>query len=506
MPVSNAKGRLVTVAAPADGVGPGALLRMRPWRARGFAARGREWVACVGSAAELRVEPGEDGDRFSRIARMAEELAAHRVYDELPGGGDRASGREPGAGGDRAPVRFYGGFAFKAGAPKRASDPGAGADLWRSFPDALFHLARLELEGDGRGKTVLRINEFVEKPGLETLRRLKREAGERRDRLLAFQAEEGGTPRRTVPSINADLCWSSRRAWDAGVEACLGQIRSGRLSKAVLARTLDVIAEKTIDPIDVVDRLWDARDESHLFLIEPEAGAVLVGAAPETVATLRKGRFFATAVAGSSGRGRDPEDDDRLGAALLASGKDREEHRLVVQDIVERLEAVCGEVEFERDPHVLTLARIRHLESRIVARSPADLGVLELLKTLHPTPAVCGVPRREAMSALDGTEPFARGWYAGPVGWFDSEGDGSFVPALRTGVSTGRRWRLYAGAGIVAGSDAESEWRETAMKFLPMLDALRGSGLAPAASEGPQGEYATEPSSVRQGERRAGRG
>ncbi|NIP77728.1 MAG: isochorismate synthase, partial [Gemmatimonadetes bacterium] len=103
-------------------------------------------------------------------------------------------------------------------------------------------------------------------------------------------------------------------------------------------------------------------------------------------------------------------------------------------------------------------------------------GVLDLLRLLHPTPAVCGLPRDAALAFLAEEEPFERGWYAGPVGWFDGDGNGVFAPALRTAVSTGSGWRLFAGAGIVEGSVPALEWEETAIKFEPVLDALRGAG------------------------------
>ena len=130
----------------------------------------------------------------------------------------------------------------------------------------------------------------------------------------------------------------------------------------------------------------------------------------------------------------------------------------------------------------LTLARIQHLETEIRASVPGGVGVLDLLRLLHPTPAVCGLPRDAAMTFLADEEPFERGWYAGPVGWFDAEGNGVFAPALRTGVSTGSGWRLFAGAGIVEGSLPALEWEETAIKFEPMLEALEVSGarLTPA--------------------------
>jgi isochorismate synthase len=253
-------------------------------------------------------------------------------------------------------------------------------------------------------------------------------------------------------------------------------IGGGSISTAVLARTLEVELDAPVDPVDVVSHLWDANRGSHAFLFEPVPGSALVGAAPETVATLRDGVFHATAVAGSIRRGATPREQAELAAELLASDKDRAEQRFALDDMVARLETVAHQIRADPQPHVLTLARIQHLETEIRASVPSDVGVLDLLRLLHPTPAVCGLPRDAAMAFLGEEEPFHRGWYAGPVGLFDAEGNGIFVPALRMGVSTGSGWRLFAGAGIVDGSVPALEWEETGIKFEPVLEALGASG------------------------------
>jgi salicylate biosynthesis isochorismate synthase len=245
----------------------------------------------------------------------------------------------------------------------------------------------------------------------------------------------------------------------------------------VLARTLDVVPREPIDPVDVVLRLWDVNGGAHVFLFEPEAGEALVGAAPETVATLWNGTFQATAVAGSIRRGEDPDEQAALAATLLASSKDRAEQRIALDDMLERLRPVAYDIEVDADPHVLALPRIQHLETRIRARVNGGRDVLDLVRLLHPTPAVCGRPRDAALDLLAEEEPFERGWYAGPVGWFDDEGNGVFVPALRMAVLHGGAWRLFAGAGIVEASVPTLEWEETAIKFEPVMRALAAAGV-----------------------------
>jgi len=332
-----------------------------------------------------------------------------------------------------------------------------------------------ELEGEGSGDAWLRVRTLVSSRSNEDVFvRLKHRAEALRAELTAL----GDAGPRPGPVASGRATPTDRASWEEAVRESLRAIGSGSISKAVLARTLEVELDSQVDPVDVVSHLWDANRGSHAFLFEPVPGSTLVGAAPETVATLRDGVFHATAVAGSIRRGETPREQAELAARLLASDKDRAEQRIALDDMVARLETMAHQIRTDPQPHVLTLARIQHLETEIRASVPSDVGILDLLRLLHPTPAVCGLPRDAALSFLAEEEPFERGWYAGPVGLFDAEGNGIFVPALRTGVSTGSGWRLFAGAGIVDGSVPALEWEETVIKFEPMLEALSASGAS----------------------------
>ena len=442
--------RLATVTIPAPDLRPDTFLRHATGEERGFWARGDRWVAHRGVAAELRGTMDGAGDRFGDVATEAKKIALHPI---VPDGTARAPR-----------VRFYGGFSFR-------SDHEA-IGVWSEFPTSLFHVPVFELEGDGSGDAWLRARALVSGATAEDVFGLLRQRAEAMRAELAALTDFATPATRT----NGRGAATDRGNWERAVTASLGAIRKGAVSKAVLARTLDVELATTIDPVDVVGQLWEVNRGSHVFLFEPSPGSALVGAAPETVATLRDGVFHATAVAGSIRRGDSPREQAELAAKLLASDKDRSEQRIALDDMVARLDTVAHQIRTDRQPHVLTLARIQHLETEIRASVPAGIGVLDLLRLLHPTPAVCGLPRDAAMAFLAKEEPFERGWYAGPVGWFDAEGNGVFAPALRTGVSTGSGWRLFAGAGIVEGSVPALEWEETAIKFEPMLEALRGSG------------------------------
>lgn len=446
--VSAALSRVVSVSAPGPDVSPSAFLRAAEGEARGFWARGEHWVAHSGIAAEVVATASTSGvdGRFQAVRSDASELLGL------------------GSPGESGP-RLYGGFAFRSDHRQ--------AGVWDGFPTALFHLPSIEASG-GEGPVTLRAHALA-RVG-EDPSQLARELRERLERFGRTLAHEAGQEHTGEHAIDVDSNDSGRSAWEAAISASLAAISEASVSKVVLARTLDLKTDGLLRPVEVLEHLWDRNRGTHVFLFEPRPGAALLGAAPETVATLQHGAFQATAVAGSIGVGTTPEERGALAERLLSSRKDREEHGIALDDMVARLTPLAEDVEAQAEPHVLTLSRIQHLESEIKARIPEGIGVLDILEALHPTPAVCGLPRDAALEFLSRQEPFERGWYAGPVGWFDAAGNGVFAPALRCAVVRGRQWRLFAGAGIVAGSDAALEWEETGIKFEPVLRALEASG------------------------------
>lgn len=455
--------RLATVTIPAPDLRPEPFLRAASGGAKGFWARGDRWVAHRGVTAEVAV--GRSGDRFDDVSAWMQDLVRDPV---VPVDSTRAPR-----------VRAYGGFAFR-------SDHRPGG-VWEGFPAARFQVPAFELEGDASGDAWLRARALVgPEDAPQALARLRRGAEGLRAELASLS--EGAPP--SHAQLRARLAPTARPAWERAVEASLDAIRRGEISKVVLARTLDV--DLQVEPADVAMRLWEANPGTHVFFYQPEIGTALLGATPETVATLRDGVFHATAVAGSIARGGSPREQAELAAKLLASEKDRHEQRIALDDMVARLGTVANQIRIDPQPHVLTLARIQHLETEIRASVPAGTGVLDLVRLLHPTAAVCGLPRDAALDFLARSEPFDRGWYAGPVGWLDGEGNGIFAPALRSAVLHGGAWRLFAGAGIVEGSVPPLEWEETSMKLTPVLEALAASGADFGGTESDPAEPAAE--------------
>ncbi|MCB1034068.1 MAG: chorismate-binding protein, partial [Acidobacteria bacterium] len=172
------------------------------------------------------------------------------------------------------------------------------------------------------------------------------------------------------------------------------------------------------------------------------------------------------ALAGSIGSG------DRQAARLLASHKDLGEHALVVEHLVERLRPFCDTLDWSTQPRIRELRNLLHLHTPIRGRLHRDTHILDLVAALHPTPAVAGVPAEAAVRWIAQRESTPRGWYAGPVGWFDAAGDGEFDVALRSCLLAGPTVWLFAGAGIMLDSDPEAEYQETALKQRSLLAAL----------------------------------
>jgi isochorismate synthase len=263
----------------------------------------------------------------------------------------------------------------------------------------------------------------------------------------------------------------------AAVERATKRIRANEFQKVVLARSLIVDAERELDAKQLLWRLRAVDPDCYAFATLPfgaPPGAILVGASPELLVSRHGRDVRATPLAGSAQRFGDASRDRASGDKLFRSEKEREEHRVVVEDVAHVLGAFCDELEHPHEPELLGTANVWHLATPFRGQlHDQGTSVLDLVAALHPTPAVCGTPREEAREALAELEPIDRGAYAGPVGWVDANGDGEWAIALRCAEITGKTARLFAGAGVVADSVPEAEVDETERKFRALLDALR---------------------------------
>jgi menaquinone-specific isochorismate synthase len=399
--------------------------------------------AGIGTTAELSAT----GDhRFEQIREQHHDLFAGAVLDDsIP---------------TPARPRVFGGFAYNSTALEAT-------DIWSAFPAALFILPRYQISAFD-GQTWLTTNLLVEQENLPHVYDLLQAE---LDRFVVGMREDHDPHSDTPSGLEVDYPVGHDR-WMAMVSEAVGRIRGGQLEKVVLARAAEVNATQPIDPIRILTALDERYPECYRFLIEPEPGHAFFGATPELLANIDGWQIRTDALAGSLRRGATPEEDKSLGQRLLADPKERHEHALVVQDIEQRLAPLTSNLEVAGEPSLRTLRNIQHLYTPISARLTAGVDALHVVEAMHPTPALGGTPRQQALDLIAELEPHPRGWYGAPVGWLDGEGNGQFAVAIRSAVSAGNNARLYAGAGIVADSIPEREWQETALKFRPMMDIL----------------------------------
>lgn len=395
---------------------PPSLLESRPRR-----------VPDVDPLEALREAAGRPRMYFGTRAGWRLGLGCAAVFD-AEGPHRLAAVREAAARlGQDSHATLFGGFAF---APDPSRQP-----PWGAFPGARFVLPERVLKSSGQSVRETRF-------------------GRRGAPLPPAPAESGAV--------------HDPGDWADAVQRATGAIRDGDVSKVVLARHA---REAPADAVDVLEALRRQEPDAHHFLFEPVPGHAWVGASPERLATLEDGVLSTHALAGSARRAGETE-DQALGRALQQSEKDILEHELVATFIRNRLGARGIDAQPTNRRRLLRLRTVQHLETPLEGRTPPGFHILDAAEALHPTPAVAGSPVAPSLGWIQRLEPFSRGWYAGGVGWFDPAGDGHLAVALRCALLTPTDAHLFAGAGIVAGSQAEAEWQETEWKLEPMRRAL----------------------------------
>ena len=248
------------------------------------------------------------------------------------------------------------------------------------------------------------------------------------------------------------------------------ELRSNGIRKVVLSRSLVIRSDTPAHPFDLVAALADEHPDAYLYAFQRD-GAAFVGATPELLVEVRDGVMWSVPFAGTAPRGHNDAEDRAIAARLLRSSKDRFEHRVMVDDIMRRLEPIVPSVAVSA-PSVQPLGYVQHMVTRITGPVPPGTTILGLASALHPTPAVGGVPLEDAMALIDKLESIDRGWYAGGIGWLDGAGNGEVAVALRCALIRGASARLFAGSGIVADSDPDAELDETTWKFRAVLRHL----------------------------------
>ncbi|MBP6147979.1 MAG: isochorismate synthase [Candidatus Planktophila sp.] len=279
----------------------------------------------------------------------------------------------------------------------------------------------------------------------------------------------------TAPDyVQQDFEWQqgtlTEQQWETRVAQAIAKIDKSEIDKVVLARDLIATTQSEIDVRPILNKLSKNYPATWVFSVDG-----LIGATPELLLRLSRGMVTSRVLAGTIPKTGDDARDLALAGSLARSSKDLEEHEYAVRSVAEALEPFCSSTNVPDAPFVLHLANVMHLATDVTGallESAHHIDAFALLKSLHPSAAVCGTPRNTAFDVIDEIEGMNRGRYAGPVGWVDARGDGELGIALRSGQVTQNEIRIFAGCGIVAGSDPVVELAESSAKFSAMKSAL----------------------------------
>jgi len=403
-------------------------------------------ISLVGLGAAHIMSANDINDRFFTVEKEWKRLIEESVIVT----GEKWTGTGP---------LLFGGFSFDP-----LNDIG---EEWEQFSNGTFQLPKFMLTKPG--KTNYLTMNFICHPE-ESEECLFHDLIRVKEKLL----ENAG-----MPIIPEQPRWLQNRdmkpqEWKDSVQNVVNRLKQGEMDKVVLARKCEVAFETKVSSDFVLDNLWKQQPDSFVFSFERKESC-FIGATPERLVKKTGDDVLSTCLAGSIARGDTLEKDEKLGTELLLDEKNRYEHQLVVESIHEALAPYCESLTIPSSPQLMKLKDIQHLYTPVTGQASEHTSLLELVGKLHPTPALGGVPRDKALHVIREEEEMDRGLYAGPVGWIDAYGNGEYAVALRSGLLQGEKAYLYAGCGIVADSEPESEFKETQMKFRPMLRALGGN-------------------------------
>lgn len=265
---------------------------------------------------------------------------------------------------------------------------------------------------------------------------------------------------------------SSHQTFKKSVFSALKLIQDNLFSKVVLAQAFDIFSATNFNLIQSLNNLRRLYPDCYIFSTSNHQNQQFIGASPERLISIKNNQLVTDALAGSAPRGNTLNQDTILASQLLDSEKDLREHQVVIDFIQKRLLYLGLKPHFPALPYLLKLSNIQHLWTPIQAEVSSNIHLLDILAELHPTPAVAGAPRDIAQEQIRHYETFDRSLYAAPLGWVDHQGNGEFAVAIRSALIDGNRARLYAGAGIVAGSEPDKELAEIQLKLKAILNAL----------------------------------
>jgi menaquinone-specific isochorismate synthase len=343
-------------------------------------------------------------------------------------------------------------------------DPAAGRDtLWKDFPALWFVLPKIALVRDGSD---YRIHVSARPGDTFDLDRVREYLYTANSFLQSGEHLAGGQSAYIVDRTDKP----DRTGWVRMVERAVDEIGRETIDKVVLGRRSDLRLSSDLAPVSFLSELKQANAGCYGVMLEPRPGAAFVSASPERLFKMERNSLRSEAIAGTIKRS---EDDHQSEEQLLASSKDRVEQRYVIDGVLDNLRDLSRTVRVDEQPEILRLPNVFHLRSRISAELNENVRFTDVLRALHPTAAVCGLPRSKAHDLIRVFEPFDRGWYAGAVGCISGD-TSEFAVAIRSALIHNMNVSLFAGAGIVAQSSPDSEWRELEHKLATAMQPLAG--------------------------------
>lgn len=355
---------------------------------------------------------------------------------------------------------FFGSYTFDP-----AKTP---AEEWQAFPETYFALATHQLVI--RNEQIFISTFYVsEEPITEEKKQSLRNE---RDELL-HSAQVNGLASHIKPQITQTI-ERHKEEYLQSIENVTALIKQQQADKVVIARSLALAFDGDITSEMMLAQITAEQPESYLFIFE-NGQDFFFGASPERLVMVKDHDAYSSCVAGSIKRGSTKEQDDAYGSELLNDAKNLQEHQYVVDMIRQSFDENCANYTLPEGPQLLKIRDIQHLFTPVEGQLKDDASILRMVKNLHPTPALGGAPRGRAMEVIRQYEPTDRGLYAAPIGWMNAAGDGEFAVAIRSALVHDNQAYLYAGGGIVADSNPQSEYEETLVKFRPMLRAFGGT-------------------------------
>ena len=273
--------------------------------------------------------------------------------------------------------------------------------------------------------------------------------------------------------IDYSIDYPDKEKYIEQVQSIVGMIDSDNIKKVVLSRMKKIYLKEVIHITSIIQLLQSLYINCTIFVYNVPKQGLFFGATPEKLCTLHNKNITTGALAGTIGRNKNNTKDQLLTDLLLDSKKDNQEHQLVVEQIVHKLKTYVKFNLISKKPEIVKLNNVQHLFTPIKGSLIEKMNILELIKILHPTAAIAGVPTSKALSLIKKYEQFNRGWYAGAIGWMNQYGHGEFYVSLRSGLIKNKSAYLFAGGGIVKDSNPEDEWHETSLKLKSMLDIFK---------------------------------